>query len=87
MYCPICGNRLEERDFEREPPEPDWATATKQMIDKWAKKAAKHVRDDSIRLVCPTKSCFGDGFELLWHHPLKGMKSGPGDSWSLTWLK
>lgn len=86
MYCPACGVKLEEREFEREYPEPDWYTATEKEISEWAKRAAKYERDDAIRLIC-LKGCFGEGFELIMHHPLRGMKSRPGDSWSLTWLK
>lgn len=87
MYCPLCGEEMEEMCFDSKLPEPNWAIATKIAIEEWVKKATCYEEDEAVRLVCNNNGCFGEGFELLWHHPLRGMKSKPGDSWSLTWLK
>lgn len=29
----------------------------------------------------------GDDFPLYLHHPLRGIDSAPGDSWSISWVK
>ena len=81
MKCPICGNDLDT--IASNEPKIDWATASDEEIDMWCEKEP----DCSTKWICPTKQCFGEGFELIEHHPLRGMKSAPGDSWSLTWLK
>jgi hypothetical protein len=82
MYCPICGKELimvvrknpeDEYDFCDE--NFDWNTykPTKQDDSDWYK--------------CNGCKCFGDDYPLICHHPLRGMESRPGDSWSLSWLK
>ena len=43
--------------------------------------------NNAIEYKCDGCKCFGDGFPIVKHHPLRGYKSAPGDSWSLTWLK
>ena len=92
MYCPLCGNEMEE--VEREPEiiqEPDWGD--KESEDKYFK--AMDDIDESYWWYCPVNKCFGKDYALVQHHAPgfegdKGMdlmKTRPGDSWSLTWLK
>ena len=78
MFCPMCGAELilvirkeNEIDFD----ESEWYTKNDFNTDEseWYK--------------CNRCNCFGDDFPLVLHHPLGGMESRPGDSWSLTWLK
>ncbi len=71
MYCPMCGHEL----IEVVPPEKD--SGCTDIVDN----------DTSEKFICNNCKCFGPGYELILHHPLGGMKTGPGDSWSLTWLK
>jgi hypothetical protein len=42
--------------------------------------------DSSYWVKCSSCHCFGDDFPLVIHHPCC-IKSEPGDSWSLSWVK
>jgi hypothetical protein len=74
MYCPLCGNKLSE--VER-------PNHVFDGVDEWNELTI--VKDDTVWLECKVKQCFGPTFPLVWHHPHKGIRSAPGDSWSLTW--
>jgi len=91
MHCPTCGTGMKEveRDTKIEEPK-DWGD--QKAVDEYCKKS-KQV-DEAIWWACP-KKCFGDSYPLVMHHApgFKNdegrflMKTPPGDSWSLTWLK
>jgi hypothetical protein len=44
-------------------------------------------RDESTHFKCDNCKSFGEGYPLVMHHPFGGLKSSPGDSWSLSWVK
>ena len=77
MYCPKCGQELVEIGR----PEMDVYDFLGNYISSYKEE------DLSKKYICNNCKCFGPGYELVMHHPLCGMKSAPGDSWSLTWLK
>jgi len=82
MFCPFCGNKLEETQIiEERPSEPDWEDpiAVAMYYDVLYK-----TRDLSTHLIC-SQGCFSKSLPLVMHHPHRGKKSRPGDSWSLTW--
>ncbi|KKM65025.1 hypothetical protein LCGC14_1495400 [marine sediment metagenome] len=84
MFCPNCGSKLQEVKIDM-PDDIDWCDP--KQVDEYM--ALEEKKNGSVDMVCTNKNyqCFGKGFPLVFHHPLKGMKSAPGDSWSLTWLK
>jgi len=76
MFCPMCGSEL-------------ILVIRKEFIeidDLRIDESIWHV-DESEWYKCNNCKCFGDDYPLILHHPLRGMESKPGDSWSLTWLK
>lgn len=84
MYCPICGNELEIHDI---PPVPelDW---TKDVSDEELEEYHTAVADHPQRKECTcSKCCLDLSCPLYYHHPLGGIDSAPGDSWSLSWVK
>jgi hypothetical protein len=78
LHCPLCGFVLVEIARSRvdtddwEWDDPRWGTLG---------------NDQSYWLKCNKCKCFGEGYPLILHHPLGDLKSEPGDSWSLTWIK
>jgi len=102
MYCPLCGSSLDVVDRKEKPIEdPYWddekaVKAWQKACDKRFEKEMNEEQDDSIWYTCPN-DCFGEGYELVHHYPLVGwaartknvdlLKTKPGDSWSLTWIK
>lgn len=71
MYCPLCGNKMEQVEGHTE-------EDSRKQLDR---------TDDSVHWHCPTTCCFGKDFPLRQHHPFKGWESRPGDSWSLSWIE
>lgn len=80
MFCPMCGHKLIE--IERKDPTDDW-----EYDDPRWDNYTPSEPDNSIWYKCTDCKCFGDDYPLHLHHPLRGIYSKPGDSWSLTWLK
>lgn len=83
MRCPRCGNPLVliERD-----PQAEIAPA----MDKWYESdmsTEPPEPDESEHLECHHDGCVFRGTHFNKHHPFKGTRSKPGDSWSLSWIK
>ena len=95
MYCPICGGELTEvvrkdpfEDMDID--DPRWDDMDSVEFDE---------DDQSVWFKCTHCQSFGADYPLVMHHPLSlrgsnncrpgeaNLKSRPGDSWSLTWLK
>jgi len=87
MHCPLCGGKLTEvqkKDLEQEMIDKLMDEDAPMDDPRWSDLPEK---DDSIWWKCTHCNSFGDDYPLQEHHPLRGMNSRPGDSWSLTWLK
>jgi len=94
MYCPLCGSEMQEveRKF-KVIEEPEWGN--KEAEDKYFEATSSKNEDNSWWWYCPINKCFGKDYPLVQHHAPgfkfdEGkdlMKTHPGDSWSLTWLK
>jgi hypothetical protein len=82
MYCPLCGSELEIHDL---PPRPeiDWELEGEELEKQIELNANYPERKECT---CP-KGCFGKDYPLYFHHPLGGIDTAPGDSWSLSWVK
>lgn len=90
MYCPICGSVLEirnsvleeRRNFLRD------QFGTRDFTDKEYEEmdGIDPFYGEAKLCFCP-KGHFGEGFPLIYHHPIKGLKSAPGDSFSLSWVE
>lgn len=80
MYCPLCGKELTE--VERKDLTEDW-----EWDDPRWDNYESPQQDNSIWYKCTHCNSFGDGYPLQMHHPLRGINSRPGDSWSLSWVK
>ena len=84
MFCPMCGVKLIEitkPNDKNDDNEYDSKDYLKVELDTYSES------NNAIEYKCDGCKCFGDGFPIVKHHPLRGYKSAPGDSWSLTWLK
>lgn len=77
MYCPLCGNELTKID----------RAAQTEGWDDDDPRWDEHEKDKSIWWKCIGCNKFGDDFPLQQHHPIYGINSRPGDSWSLSWIK
>lgn len=91
MHCPLCGKILKQIEHEeRDPPEVDWRAEgeelQKQMDAVTVFEESRLLRLLREEYACP-EGCFGEGYPLYFHHPLRGLNSEPGDSWSLSWVK
>ena len=87
MFCPMCGSKLEKVPCRPEPVV-DWELDFKdpefirqeKVHDAWAS-------DRSEEYLCTRNPPCYCGTSLTHHHPIHGIKAGPGDSWSLSWIK
>ena len=82
MYCQLCGDKLEIHDL---PPRPkiDWELEGDEL-----EKSIEANANYPERLECTcSNGCFGKDYPLYYHHPLGGIDTAPGDSWSLSWVK
>jgi hypothetical protein len=80
MHCPLCGGQLTK--VERKDPTEGW-----DYDDPRWKTYQESEPDNSIWWKCTHCKSFGDDYPLQQHHPLRGINSKPGDSWSLSWIK
>jgi hypothetical protein len=99
MFCPLCGKELtlvvrkntyEDIDFEDYDPNiQTWNFLGKTTVTNSnpEQDESEWYQDESEWYKCNNCGCFGEDYPLVLHHPLRGMKSKPGDSWSLSWLK
>jgi len=93
MYCPICGEELTVHNAvsdERKEILSAMLTESEGLglsdkeydemcgIDPYYGKA--------LLCYCPNGH-FGKDFPLIYHHPVYGLKSAPGDSFALSWIK
>ena len=80
MYCPVCGKELIE--IER--------TDELERISKlrfWNILFKPVNPDLSTHFKCDNCKSFGEDYPLIMHYPGGDLKSCPGDSWSLSWVK
>lgn len=77
MRCPRCGEPLTKID-----------PALEKADDADADLAEPDDDDESEHWACHNDDCalcFPCFFNV--HHPLRGPRSKPGDSWSISWIK
>lgn len=89
MHCPLCGGKLTE--VERKDPEQEAIDIlVEQEVDfgdpRWD-NIPDPSDDHSVWFKCTHCKSFGDDYPLQMHHPLRGIYSKSGDSWSLSWVK
>jgi hypothetical protein len=80
----MCGNKLVLID--RLGGDVDWGEYP-FLPQKEQDRIDRVMNNDSYWVKCSSCHCFGDDFPLVIHHPLRGLESAPGDSWSLSWVK
>lgn len=84
FHCPLCGTNLHELEY-LPPLDGDWS-ADQETSDLLLKANQDFETDKSLDLVCP-KGCFKVDYPLKAHHPIRGLREAPSDSWSLFWIK
>tara|TARA_Y100000034_G_scaffold50990_1_gene62730 strand:+ start:44 stop:280 length:237 start_codon:yes stop_codon:yes gene_type:complete len=78
----MCGTEMDLHG-PPEPPEIDWDLEGDELA-----RAIKLNEDSPVRSTCTCpEGCFQEDFPLYFHHPMGGIDSAPGDSWSLSWVK
>lgn len=87
MYCPMCGKplRLVRRvtiDELNDAAMDEWASRNYEGEPKDVSSS-----DLSEHWSCSNKTCVSPPCYFNVHHPFKGYKSAPGDSWSISWIK
>jgi len=85
--CPLCGFELTEvKQDESEVLCKDTECWECEKSHKDCPKL-KADEDESIWYKCEKCGSFGDDFPIVCHHPFRGDKSKPGESWSLSWIR
>ena len=93
FHCPLCGAKLIEFEHPGIDSGSDYFDKTEELendpikLKEYEDQQYRLRKDRSVWCKCDNCKSFGESFPLVLHHPLRGMDSEPGDSWSITWLK
>lgn len=87
MFCPRCGGKLQQLERKVFPYNDEWWDLDGKEQEKYLEAQSDYESCQREEYECLGNKCFQIDFPLYFHHPIKGIDSAPGDSWSLSWVK